>query len=70
MAERSAYTRDEILSMVICHDVDDMEHFEPGSDDELGFNSDVCWRTVIYKYECVNHLCKHSYVIFPVNDAI
>ena len=27
-------------------------------------------RTVIYKYECVNHLCKHSYVILSVNDAI
>ena len=36
MAER--YTRDEVLSMVICDDDDDyiMEHFEPGSDDELG----------------------------------
>ena len=41
MAER--YTRDEVLSMVICDDDDDyiMKHFEPGSDDELGFNSDV-----------------------------
>ena len=40
MAER--YTRDEVLSMVICDDDDDyiMKHFEPGSDDELRFNSD------------------------------
>ena len=42
MAERPAYTRDEVLSMVMCDDDDYlMEHFEPGSDDELGFSSDV-----------------------------
>ena len=42
MAERDAYTRDEVLSMIMCDDDDNlMEHFEPRSDDKLGFNSDV-----------------------------
>ena len=42
MAERDAYTRDEVLSMIMCDDDDNlMEHFEPCSDDKLGFNSDV-----------------------------
>ena len=41
MAERPAYSRDEVLSMVMCDDDYLMEYFEPGSDDELGFNSDV-----------------------------
>ena len=43
MAEKATYTTDEVVSMVMVDDDDDylIEHFEPGSDDELGFNSDV-----------------------------
>ena len=43
MAEKAAYTMDEVVSMVMCDDDDDymIEHFESGSDDELGFNSDL-----------------------------
>ena len=40
MTERAAYTRDDVLSMVMCDDDDDylMEHFEPGSDNNNNCN--------------------------------
>ena len=43
MDEKATYTTDEVVSMVMCDDDDDymIEHFEPGSDDKLGFNSDL-----------------------------
>ena len=43
MAEKATYTTDEVVSTIMGDDDNDylIEHFELGSDDGLGFNSNV-----------------------------